>query len=108
MFLFTRWIFLNKVPHGIISGGDPFYSLGFKIGPITYLSDASSIPRNLDIYLEHSDILILDALKCKPTLLFFSQFLFIFPNIYIVVYIYILILYLSIYQSSFFFFHLFY
>ena len=44
----------------------PYMCMGFRIGEISYISDASRIPEETKLKIEGSRVLILDALREKP------------------------------------------
>ena len=51
------------VEHGKYSTGEVYYSLGFKFGKLSYISDANAIPENSKNIIRGSKIIILDALR---------------------------------------------
>lgn len=57
-----------KVEHGkyFDEARSPFICLGFKLGNVSYVSDASAIPASTKRKIEGSRVLILDALKQEP------------------------------------------
>lgn len=63
-----------KVEHGryFDEARTPFICLGFRIGSVSYISDASSIPEKTRAKVEGSRVLILDALKKTPHASHFS------------------------------------
>ena len=55
------------VQHGFRqNNNEPFYALGFRIGPIAYISDACDIPPTTLALLRSTEILVIDALRRTP------------------------------------------
>ncbi|OLY84871.1 putative hydrolase [Smittium mucronatum] len=51
------------VEHGLYSNGDPYFSLGFRFGGISYISDCNLIPETTQELIKTSDVLVIDCLK---------------------------------------------
>lgn len=60
-----------EVEHGKI-GADIYYSLGFKVDTVVYISDTNRIPDKSRKYLDGCEVFIVDALHEKPHFSHFS------------------------------------
>ena len=61
--LFHLMVEILIVEHGKYSNGEPYYSLGFKIGQLAYISDCSAIGDKSRDLIKGSKIIVLDALR---------------------------------------------
>lgn len=61
------------VEHGrFLKTGLPFWNLGFRVGPFSYISDCSAIPTRTTELVKGSQTLVLDALRWDPHASHFS------------------------------------